>query len=331
MRFLKKNWYVIGLLLVLVLAFLAPGFGVRLNEGKRANTAAIVIIFLISGFSLPTEAVLRGVREVRLHLYVNLFVFVVTPLYFLLTAWPFRDVLGGYLLVGIYGLACLPTTISSCIAFTQMAGGNVVGTVFNAALSNLVGVFISPLLLTLLLRGGAYGMPFAEVTRIFMKLLVKVLLPFAVGQVAHAFAGGLAVRHKKKLNVASSLMVLLIVYFAFCGAASNPNLRGQVAGVVVPLVYLALSNVILVLLAYAGARAIKLRRTSVISVIFLAPQKTLGVGAPLLATYFADRPELLGIALLPLLFYHPWQLFVAGVVSHSRLVKGRASDSSWGA
>ena len=47
--------------------------------------------------------------------------------------------------------------------------------------------------------------------------------------------------------------------------------------------------------------------------VFVAPQKTLAMGVPLLSTYFAAQPEVLGIAMIPLLFYHPWQLLTAGV------------------
>jgi predicted Na+-dependent transporter len=55
--------------------------------------------------------------------------------------------------------------------------------------------------------------------------------------------------------------------------------------------------------------------------LYAAPQKTLAVGVPLVSTYFAASPEILGLALLPLVFYHAWQLLVAGFIRSSRLVR----------
>ena len=54
---------------------------------------------------------------------------------------------------------------------------------------------------------------------------------------------------------------------------------------------------------------------------YAAPQKTLAVGVPLISTYFASNPEIIGLALLPLVFYHAWQLLVAGVVKSTRFVR----------
>ena len=56
----------------------------------------------------------------------------------------------------------------------------------------------------------------------------------------------------------------------------------------------------------------------------LHPQKTLAVGIPLLSTYFAHDPELLAVAILPLLFYHPWQLMIAGFIKSSRLIRPKS-------
>ena len=65
-------------------------------------------------------------------------------------------------------------------------------------------------------------------------------------------------------------------------------------------------------LAYTGAKLLRFPPENIISILFAAPQKTLAMGVPLLSTFFADSPEILGIALLPLIFYHPWQLLMSG-------------------
>jgi predicted Na+-dependent transporter len=50
------------------------------------------------------------------------------------------------------------------------------------------------------------------------------------------------------------------------------------------------------------------------------------MGAPLLSVYFASAPQLLGFALLPLIFYHMWQLMVAGFMKSLPLMRVRRTQ-----
>ena len=68
MTFLKRNWFVLAMLVALALAFAAPGVGRWLNMGKWLGTFAVVAIFFISGFTLPSESILSGLRR---HLMIS--------------------------------------------------------------------------------------------------------------------------------------------------------------------------------------------------------------------------------------------------------------------
>lgn len=320
-NFLEKNWFLLGMLAVLILAFAASDWGVLLNPHKITGIIIIAVIFLFSGFSLPSEALTKGIRDLRLHIYVQIFIFLIIPAYFVSTAFPFRQTMNGNLIVGIYALACLPTTISSSIVFTQIAGGNVAAAIFNSALSNILGIFVSPILLTLLIREAGQALPVHELVRILRDLVLMMLLPFAAGQVCHFFLKDFAMKHRKKFTNINSALVLFVLFFAFSQAAGDNTLLLQLKELYVPFTYLAVSNILFVFLSYYGARIAGLNSENAIAVIFLAPQKTLAMGLPLITTYFANKPELLGAAMLPVLFYHPWQLLVAGVVKN--LVKGK--------
>jgi sodium/bile acid cotransporter 7 len=194
-----------------------------------------------------------------------------------------------------------------------MARGNVTTAIFNAVLTNMAGVFLSPLLLTLLLRGSGKPLPADQVIAIFLSLAAKVLLPFAVGQLLRLRLHAFAARHRAALSSSSGALILVVVFAAFCKAAGNESLRAHAWQLPVPLAYLAGSNVVLMALAYLVARVLRLAPGDVIAVAFTAPQKTIAVGVPLITTYFASQPEVLGLALLPILFYHPWQLITAGL------------------
>jgi sodium/bile acid cotransporter 7 len=280
-------------------------------------------MFFLAGLSLPTEKMKQGMKHIRLHVFIQVFIYVICPLYFLLTAFPFKEVMDGRLIVGIYALACLPTTVSSCIVFTQLSGGNVIGTVFNASLSNLSGIFISPLLLTLFMHGAGNAMPMEETLRIFQNLVIKMLIPFAIGQGLHIAFTAFAVKYKKVFGIISSCFVLAIIFFGVARSISDASFQSYWKQLLVPFVYLAISHLILLALAFFGARLIGLDRENTISTLYAAPQKTLAMGIPLLSTYFANQPEMLGIAILPILFYHPWQLFIAGLIKNNPFIEKR--------
>jgi len=322
---LKRNWFLFGILTALFLGTLIPGVELVLNRDGIARTVLIVLLFLIAGFTLPSETIAGGLKEYRLHLFIQTFVFLLIPGFFLLTTLPFRSLWDHQLYVGIFAVAVLPTTISSCIVFTQISGGNVMGTMFNAALANILGVVLSPLLLSLLIRGGGDPLPAAEMLRILRNLGLQMLVPIACGQILRRFFHGIATKQKKRLSVASNIFILFILFFAFSKTARNPNFAGNLHSLLGPFVYLAAAHSVLLLTAYAGARLFNFSRENTISVLYTAPQKTLAVGVPLISTYFAATPQALGVALLPLVFYHAWQLLVAGFIKSSRLVRAPES------
>jgi sodium/bile acid cotransporter 7 len=322
-NFLKKQWFIVVMCLMILGGALLPSLGSKLNPGKITTTALVIALFFLSGLSLPTETLRAGMKDFRLHVFIQVFIYIVCPLYFMVTAFPFKDVMDGRLIVGIYALACLPTTVSSCIVFTQLSGGNTIGTVFNASLSNLSGIFISPLILTLFLKGSGNPLPMEETIRIFQDLVIKMLIPFAIGQGLHIGFKKFAVTYKNVFGRISSCFVLTIIFFGVSRSVENASFQTYWQQLLLPFVYLAVSHIVLLVLAFFGARFIGLNRENIISTLYAAPQKTLAMGIPLLSTYFAHQPEILGIAILPILFYHPWQLFIAGLIKNSKYITKR--------
>jgi sodium/bile acid cotransporter 7 len=310
--FLRRQWFLFALLTSLVLGFLFPQADRVLNPHNLTRTALIVALFIIMGLTLPAESIRSGFSAWRLHLYIQGFLFVLTPAFFLLTTLPFRAGLNPGLLAGVFALACLPTTIASCIVFTQLAGGNVAGTLFNAAASNILGVFLSPLLLSALLRGAGRLMPASQLAEVFKDLALQILVPIAAGQLLRRFIRPLVERRRGALAQLSNVLLLFVILLTFARSAGEPGFLAHLCGALGLFLCLAVAHLALVGLAYFGARALRFLPGNVISVLFAAPQKTLSLGVLLIATYFARTPKVLGLVMLPLLFYHPWGLLVAG-------------------
>ncbi len=314
MGFLKKNWFVIGVFASLFLGVFTSEFGIMLNRGAFLSNSLVVLIFIITGLKLPVDAVKSGLKYIKVHIYIQLFIFAFIPLYFYFSSKIFQGVFGPQIIAGIYALACLPCTISSCIIFTQSSGGNAVVTMFNAALANIIGVILSPLLLSLMIKNSTGMLPPDELIGIFQKLVLIMILPIAAGQFLRRWFSDAADKYKNGLGVISNLFILIILYLAFSRSAGNPSFAGNLRTMVYPYIYLAVSFILLFAAAWGGAALLGFGVEERISSGFAAPTKTLAMGVPLLSTYFALQPELLGIALLPLIFYHPWQLFVSGVL-----------------
>ncbi len=318
---MKKYWFLLGILVAGLLGTLLPQLAGLLNPRSLTTNGIVVVLFVITGLSLPTDAIWKGIRDVRLHLYLQLFIFVLTPAYFLGTLALLRGVLPQTFDVGILALACLPTTVSSCIVFTQSAGGNASGAMFSSTLANGLGVLVSPLLLSFALKGAHQALPSSEVVRILLNLGLTILVPFAVGQLIRLlFARRFASRHRAELGEVSNSLILLIIFFAFGRSAGGGLFQDSALNLLLPFSYLALSHLLLVLASCAGARLIGLSAENRVAALFVAPQKTVAMGLPLLSAYFASRPHILAVAILPLLFYHAFQLLVAGLVRGSPLL-----------
>ncbi len=321
MKWLGKYWFIIGIIVALVLGVSLHTFGAALNPHSATTDVLVVLLFLISGFTLPSESILRGLKNIRLHGYVQLFIFVLSPVLLIGGARLFFPAGQASFQVGVVALAVLPTTISSCIIFTQLSGGNVVGTMFNASVSNILGIFISPLLLSILLQQARLSLPPDQIAATFRSLVFKMLVPIVAGQILRIFGADIAAKMKKKLGVVSNSFILLIIFLTISKTAQNPSFVKNLGTMALPFIYLAFAHLALVAIAYGLGAALRFPREDLISVAYAAPQKTLALGVPLLSAFFASRPDVLGYAILPLLFYHPWQLLIAGVIKNFRFMK----------
>lgn len=313
-QFVSKQWFPLMVLVAVVAGITVPSAAVLGFDGWT-NTIVVLILFLGIGFTLPSESILAGIRQWRLHVAVQTTVFLVFPLGMTLGVSLFEFDPG--VRIGLLALAVLPTTVSSCTVFTQTNGGNVVGTMFNAALANAVGVFLSPLLLSWLLRGGVGGLSPEEVRSVFVSLAWKMFLPIILGQIARYFFADQAKAWKKRIGKLSNLLIVLLVLLAV--ARSSETLVASLSTMAVPFVFLVGFHALTLLYLRPLGDVLGLPAADRVSLFFAGPQKTLALGVPLLTSYFSSRPELLGAALVPILFFHPMQLLTAGLISSSRL------------
>ncbi len=288
--------------LTLVLAWAAPLVGNSLDRVYMPKIA-IVGIFLLSGITLRMGSVLEDVTRWRCHLIIQSIAFVFIPaVVFGTTGW----LPAGPIKYGIYMMAVLPITISSCVVFTGLAGGRTACALLNAVGGNLLGVFVSPLLLGLLIvKGNDTGA--VNALGAISKLACLVLLPFVIGQLLGAGVPNLRAPVKKVERITSKVLILLIMLCAFSRsweriAASNLSTLGTC------FAYLAVLHLAVIAAVMGIIRTVKLPPTEAAAVFFCATQKTLSLGIPLAIAFFAE--PLHGIVILPITFYHFFQLII---------------------
>lgn len=184
--------------------------------------------------------------------------------------------------------------------------------VFNATLSSLLGVFVTPLWVGWMLQGRGAPVPLGDVVLDLVRWLV---LPLAAGQLLRPLLGAWAARHKTRIGVVDRLTILLLVYTSFCDSVQRGVWSGN--GVAPVLVTLAGSLILFgAVMAAAGAASDALRFSPPdrIAAVFCASKKTLASGVPMAQLIFGARPGL-GLILLPIMIYHPLQLVICGALA----------------
>jgi len=215
---LKSNVFILGLIGAVFLAFLFPEPGSRHGtlHAETLDNFGIALILFLQGLSLAYESVRSGFNNWRLHLVIQSFTFIVFPVVGLLLnlvipfIWPgeppaIRD--------GFLYLCVLPSTISTSVVLTAVARGNTVGALFNAALSNILGVILTPVLVSILLQSTGRRADFGP---LLLQIMMLTLVPFTIGMIARNFVKDWIDARKKWVGRISSTIILFIVYTAFC-------------------------------------------------------------------------------------------------------------------
>lgn len=322
---IKKQWFLLALFLAVILGISFPQ-AADLNEGNRITNLIVALVFVGMGFTLPSEALISGFTKWKLHLFIQLYIFIFVPLVFLSLIPLFKHLITTEIYIGLLALSVLPTTIATCAVFTQLSNGDVALTLFNASLSNILGVFLSPLLLSLLLTEVGRVMPTSVLIGIIISLALKMILPLFIGQALRFLFLRKAAKLKQFIGIFSNLMILTVIFFTLAKSAGTPMLGENLKSITIPVIFLILVHFLLILIPILTAQIFKLTGAETISLMYATPQKTLAMGVPLLTAYFADDPATLGIAILPLLFYHPWELFIAGILKSTTIVKAWGNE-----
>ncbi len=308
---LKPDSFTLLLLGCVLMATVLPCRGEAAILFGWATKIAITLLFFMHGAKLSREAVIGGLGAWRLHVAVAAATFVLFPALGAILATLPDWLVDDDLKHGFLFLTVLPSTVQSSIAFTSIAGGNVAAAICSASLSNIVGVFLTPLLAGLLIPGAtaAHGGTLAAIGSVATTLL----LPFAVGHFSRPLTGRFVDRHKALLGRLDRGSILLVVYTAF-SAAVIEGLWSRVSAedlAAILIVDLLLLLVVLGLTRWIGR--LLFARPEEIVLVFCGSKKSLASGVPMAAALFPAAQ--VGIIILPLMLFHQIQLILCAVLA----------------
>jgi len=308
--------FIPGLIAMIGLAWLVPGLGMGdyvPNLGMVID-GGVFMIFFLYGLKLNPGKIRQGMRNWRMHLAIQTTTFILFPLLVL----PFYPFLKGtpyeLLWMAVFFLAALPSTVSTSVVMVSLARGNVPGAIFNASISGLIGIVVTPFWMGLFLSGGKGEFEF---TGIIFQLILQIILPVVLGLLLHRYFGKWVSRHLRQLSRFDQGIILLIVYESF----SKSFLSGMFNAVTTSVLLILFMVVILLFFAVFSLTSVlsdKLRfnREDKITFQFAGSKKSLVHGSVFASVLFSGMGGA-GLMLLPIMVYHAFQLFYISLVARN--------------
>jgi len=306
---LRKEWFLLALVGAVALASLVPELG-RSGGWLRLELVSnwgVALVFFLTGLGLSAAALKNGALKWRVHLLVQLSTYALFPLLW----WGFMLLLGRWLpqdlALGFAYLCALPSTISSSVAMTVLARGNVPAAIFNASASSLLGIVLTPALVTLMSGTSGAALPFGEAV---WKLTQLLLLPLVAGQLLRPVLLRFYQRHKAWISLVDRWVIILLVLSAFSDSVASGLWRDHGAELLVKAAAgAALFLLVVVMLTRAAAHGMGLSVEDEIAAVFCGSKKTLASGVPMAKLLFGAHPAV-GVIVLPIMFYHQLQLIL---------------------
>lgn len=300
--------FLVALIGTVTIASLLPVRGAGVPIADHVADAAVMLLFFLHGAKLSRQAIIGGILSWRVHLLGLGATFLLFPAFGLaIHALPLP--IDPALMTGILFLTLLPSTVQSSVAFTAVARGNVAAAICSASLSNIVGIFLTPVLTALFIGGSTSGSLESIGT-----IAQQLLLPFIAGHLSRPLIIGFMERHKWIIGKVDRGSILIVVYNAFSAAVVGGIWqRLALADLFVVLVISAILLAAVMLAAWAAAKAAGLAVADQIVVVFCGSKKSLVSGVPMASALFPAA--IAGPIILPLMLFHQLQLMVCAVVA----------------
>ena len=307
------NGFLLGLFLAIFLGWVFPTFG-STDSGfpwKIIINLGIGLVFFFYGVKLNPAQLRVGLKNWKLHLLIQLTTFLLFPA----LVWVFLEFspwIPDDFRLGISYLSVLPSTVSASVVMVSIARGNIPAAIFNASISSLIGVVITPAWMGIL--GEASGIPI-DFTSTLIELTFKVILPVLAGLALHGVIFPRIAKQISKLKYLDQSVIMIIVYTSFAQSFAQEVFTPYRLSTLILISISMLGLFFLVwLLVSLLSKILGFQLEDRITALFCGSKKSLVQGVVIGKVIFPD-PAILGLVLLPVMLYHIQQLIAGSVIA----------------
>lgn len=311
---LKIDNFVLSIMIIVVIAYFFPQWG-KSNSAiplDKVASIGVSLIFFFYGLKLSVEKLKTGLKNWKLHVLVQSSTFLIIPL-IILGFYPFVSSSEGETLwLSFLFLAALPSTVSSSVVMVSMAKGNLSAAIFNASISGLIGIVITPLWMGLFMDPSTSDFQLGDV---YIKLMTEILLPVVLGLSLQRFWGKYALQYASQLSLFDKSIILIIIYKSFAHAFDEGIFES--VGMF-DLVFISVASFILFFVVFyiTGFLSIWMGFSieDKITAQFCGTKKSLVHGTVFSKILF---PETFPVAmiLLPLMIFHALQILIVSIIA----------------
>ncbi|WP_053970499.1 bile acid:sodium symporter family protein [Mangrovimonas sp. ST2L15] len=310
----KLDKFVLAIITVVIIAYFFPDLAKEdstINLG-RIGSIGISFIFFFYGLKLSPKEIASGLKNWRLHVLIQASTFLLFPLLVL----PFKPLISTEnetLWLAFLFLAALPSTVSSSVVMVSIAKGNIPAAIFNASISGLIGIVVTPLWIGLFQNQSNSDY---DLGKIYLKLLTEILLPVFIGLILHRFLGKFAKKNSKYLTLFDKSVILLIIYKSFSESFLGKIFESVNFMDLILIFCLVITIFIIVYLTIGKiSKWLGFSKEDQITAKFCGTKKSLVHG-----TVFSDilfqHTSAIGIIFLPLMLFHAIQIFIISIIAN---------------
>lgn len=300
----RIDYFMVAIIAAAVIATVLPARGAGVEVVDWASKITIAILFFLYGVRLKPSETITGLKHWRLHTVILTFTFIAFPIIGMALRVLVPGVISEDIYRGLLYICLLPSTVQSSINFTSIAKGNVAAAIISASMSNLLGVFITPLLAIALMSTTGLHLDPASI----LDIAIQILLPFVLGQLSRRWTADFVTSHPK-LKYFDQISIVLVVYRAF-GQGVRDGLwqRTGIGDIAVILLAVAVILPLMLWLTWKVAGWLHFDRRDQIAIQFCGTKKSLATGVPMASVMFPAAQ--VGMIVLPLMIFHQAQLMV---------------------
>lgn len=313
---MKFDSFILFLLLSIVLAYFFPQLSTY-NGGvilEAITTVGVSLIFFFYGLKLSIQDIKSGLSNWRLHVLVQVVTFLLFPVLVLLFYPLVETASQKDLWLSFFFLAALPSTVSSSVVMVSIAKGNIPAAIFNASISGLIGVIITPFWMSLFLDFHTENV-FGDV---YWGLIKEILIPVFLGLFLQRYWGQWATKYNKKLGQFDKTIILFIVYGSFAESFVS-GVFSKISSMYLVYIFigvLLLFCTVYMITFYLSKYVFKFAEGDQITALFCGSKKSLTHGSVFSKFLFVNNPSA-GLYFLPLMIFHALQIFIVTIIAQA--------------